>query len=49
MPVWVQSSRTEIVMLGRPLFSMLIFAGIIVAVMWYFVLPALTTFRPTLP
>jgi hypothetical protein len=36
-------------MTGRPLFSMLIFAGIIVAVMWFFVLPALTSFRPTLP
>jgi len=36
-------------MTGRPLFSMLIFAGIVVAVMWFFVLPALTTFKPTLP
>jgi len=36
-------------MTGRSLFSMLIFAGIIVTVMWFFVLPALTTFRPTLP
>jgi phosphate/sulfate permease len=31
------------------MFSMLIFAGIVVAVMWFFVMPALTTFRPTLP
>jgi len=28
---------------------MLIFVGIIVAAMWFFVLPALTTFRPALP
>ena len=49
MPVWVQSSRSDQEMFGRPLFSMLIFAGVIVAVMWFFVLPALTTFRPTLP
>jgi len=43
----VQQDRKN--MTGRPLFSMLIFAGIIVAAMWFFVLPALTTFRPTLP
>ena len=48
-PARVQSSRSEIVMFGRPLFSMLIFVGMVVAVMWYFVLPALTTFKPTLP
>ena len=36
-------------MTGRTLFSMLIFVGVVVAVMWYFVLPALTTFKPTLP
>jgi hypothetical protein len=36
-------------MTGRTVFSMLMFAGIIAAVMWFFVLPALTTFRPTLP
>lgn len=49
MGFWVEICRGEIDMTGRPLFSMLIFAGIIVAVMWFFVLPALTTFRPTLP
>jgi hypothetical protein len=36
-------------MTGRALFAMLIFAGFVVVVMWLFVLPALTTFRPTLP
>ncbi len=36
-------------MTGRTLFAMLTFAGIVVAMMWFFVLPALTTFRPTLP
>src|SRR5437867_13266940 len=36
-------------MTGRTLIAMLTFAGIVVAVMWFFVLPALTTFRPTLP
>jgi hypothetical protein len=45
----VQSRRGKIELTSRPLFSMLIFAGIIVAVMWFFVLPALTTFKPTLP
>jgi len=34
---------------GRTLIAMRTFAGIVVAVMWFFVLPALTTFRPTLP
>ncbi len=36
-------------MTGRTLLAMLTFAGIVVAAMWFFVLPALTTFRPTLP
>jgi len=45
----VQSSRSQFEMTGRTLFAMLMFAGIVVAVMWFFVLPALTTFRPTLP
>jgi nitrogen fixation protein FixH len=45
----VETCRGESEMTGRSLVSMLIFAGIIVAVMWFFVLPALTTFRPTLP
>ena len=45
----VQSSRSEIDMTGRTLVAMLTFGGIVVAVMWFFVLPALTTFKPTLP
>ena len=45
----VETCRGESDMTGRSLFSMLIFAGIIVAAMWFFVLPALTTYRPTLP
>ena len=45
----VETCRGESNMTGRSLFSMLIFAGIIVAAMWFFVLPALTTYRPTLP
>jgi len=28
---------------------MLIFVGFVVAIMWFAVLPSLTTFRPTLP
>jgi hypothetical protein len=36
-------------MTGRAFFSMLIFVGFVVVVMWFAVLPALTTFRPTLP
>ena len=36
-------------MTGRAFFAMLIFVGFVVAVMWFAVLPALTTFRPTLP
>jgi hypothetical protein len=36
-------------MTGRTMFSMLIFVGIIVAAMWFFILPVLTTFKPTLP
>jgi hypothetical protein len=36
-------------MTGRTFFTMLIFAGFVVLVMWFFVLPALTTYRPTLP
>lgn len=49
MGFWVEICRGGIDMTGRSLFSMLIFAGIIVAAMWFFVLPALTTFKPTLP
>src|SRR2546423_11566897 len=36
-------------MTGRTFFAMLMFAGMIGAVMWFFVLPALTTYRPSLP
>jgi hypothetical protein len=36
-------------MTGRTFFAMLLFAGMIGAVMWYFVLPALTVYRPALP
>ncbi len=36
-------------MTGRTFFAMLTFAGLIAIVMWLFVLPALTTYRPTLP
>jgi len=36
-------------MTGRTFFAMLIFAGMIGAVMWFFVLPAMTTYRPALP
>jgi len=36
-------------MTGRAFFAMLIFAGLVVAVMWFAVLPSLTTFKPTLP
>jgi hypothetical protein len=34
---------------SRTFFAMLMFAGIIGAVMWFFVLPALTTYRPSVP
>jgi hypothetical protein len=34
---------------GRTFFAMLMFAGIIGAVMWFLVLPALTTYRPSVP
>jgi hypothetical protein len=34
---------------GRTFFAMLMFAAIIGAVMWFFVLPALTTYRPSVP
>lgn len=36
-------------MTGRTLFAMLIFAGIIAAVMWFLVLPAVAGIRPTVP
>jgi hypothetical protein len=36
-------------MTARTFLTMLIFAGFVVVVMWFAVLPALTTFRPTLP
>ena len=34
---------------GRTLLTMLIFAGMIVAVMLYFILPAIGGIRPTIP
>ena len=34
---------------SRTFFATLMFAGIIGAVMWFFVLPALTTYRPSVP
>jgi hypothetical protein len=34
---------------SRTFFAMLMFAGVIGAVMWFFVLPALTTYRPSVP
>jgi hypothetical protein len=34
---------------GRTFLIMLMFAGMIGAVMWCFILPALTTYRPSLP
>lgn len=36
-------------MTGRTFFAMLMFAGMIGAVMWFFVLPALTVYRPAIP
>jgi hypothetical protein len=36
-------------MTGRTFFAMLMFAALIGAVMWLLVLPALTTYRPSLP
>jgi hypothetical protein len=36
-------------MTGRTFLAILIFAGMIAAMMWMGVLPALTSFRPTLP
>ena len=39
----------QIEMTGRTFFAMLFFASIIAIVMWLFILPALTTYRPTLP
>ena len=36
-------------MTGRTLFAMLLFAAMIGALMWFVVLPALTTYRPSLP
>jgi hypothetical protein len=36
-------------MTGRTFFAMLMFAGIIGVVMWFFVLHALTTYRPSVP
>jgi hypothetical protein len=41
--------RGDEFMTGRTFFAMLMFAGIIGAVMWFFVLPALTTYRPSVP
>lgn len=42
-------SGSSIEVTGRTFFAMLFFAGIIAIVMWLFILPALTTYRPTLP
>lgn len=39
----------HIAMTGRAFFTMLIFVGFVVGVMWFAVMPALTTYRPTLP
>jgi hypothetical protein len=36
-------------MTSRAFFAMLIFAGMIGAVMWFFVLPALTVYQPAIP
>lgn len=36
-------------MSGRTLLAMLTFAGIVVAVMWLFILPVVGGIRPTLP
>jgi hypothetical protein len=36
-------------MTGRTFFAMLCFAGMIGAVMWFLVLPALSTYQPALP
>jgi hypothetical protein len=36
-------------MTGRTLFAMLVFAGMIAAVMWFLVLPAAGGIKPTLP
>lgn len=36
-------------MTGRTFVTMLIFVGFVLVVMWFAVLPTLTTFRPTLP
>jgi hypothetical protein len=36
-------------MTSRTFFAMLMFAGMIGSVMWFFVLPALSTYRPSLP
>jgi hypothetical protein len=37
------------ILTGRTFFAMLVFAGMIGAIMWFFVLPALTVYRPALP
>jgi hypothetical protein len=36
-------------MTGRVFFAMLLFVGMIGAVMWFFVLPALNVYQPALP
>lgn len=36
-------------MTGRTLFAMLIFGGMIAAVMWFLVLPAMAGIKPTIP
>jgi hypothetical protein len=36
-------------MTARTLFAMLIFAGMIAAVMWFFVLPAVSGIQPSIP
>src|SRR5260370_37723824 len=40
---------SPIEMTSRAFFAMLIFGGVVVAVMWFAGLPSLTTFMPTLP
>ena len=49
MRLTVHSAGGMSEMTGRTFFAMLFFAGVIGAVMWFFVLPALTVYRPALP
>jgi hypothetical protein len=34
---------------GRTLLAMLIFVGLVAAVMWFFILPTMAGIKPTLP